>query len=291
MIVSPDRNVRSIAIVGAESTGKSTLALMLTGRLRTHGVQAVMVAEPGNTLPFPPSMLDTHWPAWLYMVTHKMALESQTALRPNVGFMVSDRSVIDHIAYAEVRGAYGLCAHTLNQLAWTWMAHYDAVYFLPTEGTEYVEDGFRMPAKDNDFRADVNAWFEARLDSIAKYVPETHRVTGSYRERGEWIYHHVLHTFLGKSRPLRAYEQVRDWLRQRGWRVLEVRPQGSNSVTRFHPSSDHDDIDAIVVVEGDANYAILVRQDIEAHRTQLENIVQADLDLLVTPAGLEAHEA
>ncbi len=290
-MTGPSGKVLSVAIVGAESTGKSTLAMMLTGRLRTHGVRAALVAESGNALPFPPSMLDTYWPAWLYMVTHKMALEAQTALRPNVNFMVSDRSVIDHLAYGSVRHAYGNEMRELDKLGWAWLANYDAIYFLPTEGTEYVEDGFRLPAKDNDFREEVNAWFESRLEYIRRQVPETHRVEGSQRERAEWIYHHILHTFLGKSRPLRAYTQVREWLRQRGWRIVEVRPQGSNSITRFHPSSDHDDIDAIVVVDGDANYAIDVRADIEAHRVQLENIVQADLDLLVTPAGLEAHEA
>jgi len=125
---------------------------------------------------------------------------------------------------------------------------------------------------------------------LAEVLSEPGAAAPSYRESAEFVYHDVLARFFGETRPARAYEQVQEWLRQRKWRIVEVRPQGSNSLSRFHTPTDHDDIDAIVVVAGDADYAIQVRADIELHRDRLENVVQASLDLLVTPEGLIAHE-
>jgi nicotinamide riboside kinase len=279
-----------IGLIGAESTGKSTIAMMLTGRLRTGGIMAELVAEAGSKRPFAPELLDSHPAAHFYAVTSKLASEAHAMLRSNVKFIVCDRTPFDLMAYYHTRFPAGQGRDELYALTRMWLANYDQLYYLPTKGATYVEDGFRATAKANTWRNGVDEFIANEIDSLRAIVP-IEQVDGAYRERAEYVYHHVLSEFLGKTRPLRAYEQVRSWLSSRGWDVVEVRPQGSNSITRFHPSTDDDDIDAIVIVNGGADYAIKVRADIEAHREQLENIVQADLDLLVTPAGLEAHEA
>lgn len=283
-----NRERRRIALIGAESTGKSTLALMLTGRLRTHGVRAALVAESGSSVPFPPSMLDSELDAHAYMITNKMAAESAAALRSNVDFVISDRSPFDHAAYLATRFDVGEADTALIQAAEAWLDKYEVVYVLRTEGSTYVEDGYRQKAEENDYRERVDQYIDdvlkRRLHRYCKVV----EVRGSFRMRSEYVYHHVLHHFFGKSRPLRAYEQVGEWLRSRGHDVVEVRPQGSKSLTRFHPASDHDDIDAIVSVRGDA---VAVREDWFAHKEMVESMVQSNLDLLITPVGVEAYEA
>jgi nicotinamide riboside kinase len=283
--------MKRIAIVGAESTGKSTLASLLTGRLRTHGVLAALVAESGSELPFHPSMLDSKHEAHAYMISAKMAAEARAMLRRNVSLLISDRSPLDHAAYYRVRFSETPTMRALCDAAALWAREYEAIYFLPIEGATYVEDGFRQAAAQNDYRDRVDAWLRKHVLDLPNGTNTVVEVKGSFRDRCEFVYQHVLSWYLHKSRPLRAYEQVRDWLRMRGFRIVEVRPQGSHSVMRFHPAGDHDDIDAIVVVDGDANYAIEVREDFMKHKDHLENVVQADLDLLFTPHGLEAHEA
>ncbi len=285
MIPGPAGEVQMIGLVGPESTGKSTIALMLAGRLRTHGIQAELVAEAGSKRPFDPALLDTYPAAHFYTVAQKIVSEAHAVMRSNVHFVICDRTPLDLVAYYAVKHPDGVGVKELVALARVWVSQFDQLYYLEGSRANYVEDGHRAPLKDNTWYENVDSFIQGHIEGLP-----VEAVRGSPRLRAEYIYHHVLHKFLGKTRPLRAYEQVRRWLHQRGWNVVEVRPQGSNSITRFHPSSDTDDIDAMVIVKGDADYAIKVREDIELHRVQLENIVQADLDLLVTPQGLEAHE-
>lgn len=276
-----------IGLTGVESTGKSTLAHMLVGRLRTHGVLVDLVAEPGSMLPFSPELFDSRWEAWMYAITNKMATECRAMLRPNINWVISDRTPLDFLAYWEVK--VPPLDPDFVELIVEWVKfHYEVIYYLPAEGSVYREDGFRMLEKENKHRDLVDEQIQLLLWSIKdKVIP----VEGStYRLRAEWVYHHILATQLGKTRPLRAYEQVRQWISERGHRVLEVRPQGSNSITRFHPSSDTDDIDCLIVVDGDANYAKQVREALMLDKEQMENMVQADLDLLVVPKGAEPHE-
>jgi len=285
----PAGHVTMIGLIGAESVGKSTLALLLTGRLRTHGVRAELAAEAGSKRPFPPEYLDVYPAAHYHMVMSKMVAEAHAVLRPNVDFVICDRTPLDLATYYHTRFPKWPGREALLMMAKVWVEQFDQLYYIPTDGLVYSEDGHRAPTAENDYRERVDRELDCIVDSLR--VPVERVDEGDHRARSEYVYQHVLATFFGKSRPLRAYRQVKDWLSSRGWRVVEVRPQGSHSIMRFHPAGDHDDIDAMVVVDGDADYAIKVRADIELSRAHLENIVQADLDLLVTPHGMEAHEA
>lgn len=274
-----------IGLIGAESTGKSTLAHMLVGRLRTHGVLAQMVAEPGSSLPFSPERFDTDPQAHIYQITRKMELEMLAGMRENVKVVISDRTPLDHAAYLVTRfHNIPAWACAVVKAAEVWAEQYDALYFLRTGGAEYVEDGFRAPAADNDFRAGVDHMLAAM--SLASTV----EVSGSFRHRSEYVYHHILERFYGASRFQRVQEQVVMWLRSRGWKVDSVRAQGSRSLQRFHPPTDNDDYDLVVVVDGDATYAADVRADWMAHQEHLGNIMQATVDALITPKGMEAYE-
>lgn len=278
--------MRTIALVGAESTGKTTLGLMLTGRLRTRGALAEFCSE-GKNLPFAPDILDTSADAWTYRIAHKIQAEELYRVQARAEFLICDRTALDFALYAHAKG------HSLQRgvktLVVSLFDRYDTVFYLPLANTVYREDGFRAPAEQNTWREKFDEILRARLDARkghTVWVPPAF----SYRERSEYVYHHILFNYFNDTRPLRAVQQVREWLHARGHRIQEVRLQGSNSLERFHPPSDRDDIDLMVVVQGDANYAIEVRKDFLEHQEQLENVVQASLDLLFTPLGLEAYE-
>lgn len=282
-----------IALSGVESTGKTTLATMLVGRLRSRGILAEIVYEPGASLPFPPTFLDQGLDGWMYQVTRRISNEIAAATRANVAWLIVDRTPIDFVAYYKARFVPQhhevMLARAMSALAASWVRQYDGVYFLRSQGVEYREDGYRAAPGINTWRETSEAPMLKALQD-ARPIQHPVEVSGSFRERSEFVYHDILREHLNETRPARAYEQVSGWLRQRGWKLREVRAQGSNSLTRFHAPTDNDDIDMMVVVEGDANYAVEVRADFMQHKEQMENMVQADLDVLIVPAGLEAHE-
>jgi len=279
-----------IALSGVECTGKTTLALMLAGRLRSRGVLADVVCEPGSSAPFPGSFLDKGDAGWSYLVTNHVARQIAALARPNIEWLILDRTPLDFMIYYHARFPATRVSRALQEYAANWARQYDFVYLLEPKAAAYREDGHRAPADTNDWRETCKRSF---FDVLVAELPEaafSYLVQPTYRESAEWVYHDILARGFDESRPKRAYQQVRDWLAQQGWRVLEVRAQGSNSITRFHTPTDHDDIDMIVVVDGDAPYAVEVRADFLRHQSHLENIVQASLDVLITPAGLEAYE-
>ncbi len=282
---------KAIAIVGAESGGKSTLAMMLTGRLRTRGVLAAMSQESGSVqLPFHPSFFDESSFGYVYATTNKIASEIRVATKGNVDFIVCDRSPLDFVGYCKAKhGEDSPFYQNLKSLAVEWSQQYDHVYVIPSYPSNYVEDGFRASAKDNYWRDSAG---QAIQDLVFECVPDKATVVAaeSFRHRAEYVYHHVLDTFFGESRPVRAYDQIRDWLRDQGFDIVEGTPQGSNSLVRFHAPTDHDDIDAICIVRGGVEYAQKVRASFVESQEHLENVVQANIDLLVTPEGMEAHE-
>jgi len=282
-----------IALSGAESTGKTALAMQLAGRLRARGLNATYSAEPGAALPFAPSLFDTAPLAHVYTALATMTTHLASAARAGTDVVICDRAPMDFVFYLQAKhpefhGRHGLALH-LQEFAAELQALYQVVYVLPAQGSEYVEDGRRAAQGENTWRAQVDALFMNAHTEWPK-VQQAQLGLQTQRERAEWVYHHLLAELTGETRPLRAYHQVHEWFTQQGVRVLEVRPQGSQSLTRFHAPSDHDDFDVMLVVDGDVAYAQQVRALFLAQKEHLENVVQGDLDVLVTPKGLEAHE-
>ncbi len=278
----------AIAIVGAESVGKTTLALMLAGRLRTHGVEALYVAEPGGGLGFDPARFDREPELHDLAMVRTMHSQYAAALTAGIRLLVCDRTPLDFMVYQQVKHPRFQRTPT-GDAARSWGRQYTAVYFMPAAGTPYVEDGRRAAAGDNTWRAEVDALFRSEVSRWRNGVEVPAELT--LRERMEWVYHHALEAQgVSAGRPARAYAQIRAWLAYAGVRVVEVRPQGSNSITRFHPPTDHDDIDALVIVDGDAAYALTVHKMLFDALPLIEGMVQATLDLLVCPRGCEPEE-
>lgn len=183
--------VKRVAIIGAESTGKTTLALQVAGALRAEGVRAALVPEAGNDLPFDPAHFDTSPTAHAYAITAKMAAESRAAMRPNVEFIVSDRSPFDHALYASVRDFDDIALDELLSSALEWCFVYDAIYMTTIAGSPYVEDGYRAPASENGVRARVDSLLNTMTPELMRRCQHVVKLGERLDKRCEFVLSHI----------------------------------------------------------------------------------------------------
>lgn len=285
------REVYLIGFFGSEAIGKTSTGYSLTGRLRTHGLLAEFVSDSSAAMPFPPDRFDTHPEAWVYVIANKLARETEVALRTNVDTIVSDRTPLDLVAYAEMKHPDEALFKTLDSFILAWLHRYDRLYFFPAEGTAYRADEFREPTDYS--RRRIDAHFLGLLPGLQRLYPNLVVASGSYRERAEFVYHDILAHRLGLTKAKRVVEQVRAWAASNfGAHLVEVRTLGSHSVTRAHIASDRDDFDLRVVLADEASDEFLdrARNTYIAARTNLESMCEATLDLAIVRRKELSHE-
>jgi nicotinamide riboside kinase len=279
---------KMIALTGVESTGKTTLTTVLTGRLRTRGILAESVGEAGAASPFPGAFLDSGYAGWMYLIGNKMALEVTKATRANVNVVVCDRTLMDYGLYFKTRFPGQPMAEEIFALAQEWIRQYDMIFYLPRAGSTYRQDGYRASPAENYWHAKADAAYLEfwSANPRATCVPQGF----DYRERGEFVYHKVIENLLGETKASRAYEYLREWLNANGVRVLAVHPRGSQSITETKTPRPDSDADAVIIVDGDADYAQSAATMFAQHRANVEKVLQHDLDLCFSPRHLAAHE-
>lgn len=133
-----------IAISGAHGTGKTTAAYALAAELKkTGGKNVGLIMETARHCPMPVLQLGQKPTrrAQLWIFTEQMRSEIEATMRYEV--VVSDRSVVDCIAYSSVCGFHGL-AYGQLALARHHVSIYDRVIFYGIADNPYlVNDGFR----------------------------------------------------------------------------------------------------------------------------------------------------
>lgn len=150
------RNI--VAFSGTHGTGKTTAAYQLAADLkRSEHKEVGFVAETARKCPYPCVSQTDAKPsreAQLWIFTAQMQAEMEASrIYPVV---VSDRTVVDSIAYTSALGFHDL-AHALFQVARHYV--YDAymcvrLMRIPTDGPDLlVDDGVR--SMDLDFRVEV----------------------------------------------------------------------------------------------------------------------------------------
>lgn len=135
---------RLIAISGAHGTGKTTAAYALAAELKRSGGENVgLIMETARHCPMDVLQEGTRPTrrAQLWIFTQQMRSEIEATMRYDV--TVSDRSVVDCIAYSSVCGFHGL-THGQLALARHHVSIYDRVLFFGIADNPYlVNDGFR----------------------------------------------------------------------------------------------------------------------------------------------------
>lgn len=285
--------VKRIALVGASSIGKTTLAHQLVGRLRTHDILAVMSSDSGMPLPFDVQLLDTEWEGYAYKLFKKLADECAIVLRPNVEFMVCDRSAIDIYVWLMLKNVRSDISSrlltTLTTLSMEWMRGFNQVYFLPVDGVADRNDGFRNQV--GDYRDQVDGFFKLHWGDLAREMNLV-RVNGTMRERSEFVYHDILSTCFGKDKPKRATEQLRRWIETKypDFPVFEIRVIGSNSINRFHIATQEDDYDFVVAVDTTPDEARVLNDRLAADNKYLDRVLEAVFDVKVIAKDMLPHE-
>lgn len=164
--------VERIALIGGESTGKSTLAQALADRLETQAVPEYgreLWVQRGGVLT-PPDML--------HIAERQLANEASLARRAN-RYLVCDTTPLVTLFYAlDMFGSANPALYRHAQKAY----HH---VFLCADDFEFVQDGTR---RDALFRAHQNAWYRAALSSQDVSFAE---LTGSLSERVGQVLAHL----------------------------------------------------------------------------------------------------
>jgi HTH-type transcriptional regulator, transcriptional repressor of NAD biosynthesis genes len=148
------RAARRIALLGGESSGKTTLAVALAGHLHT-----VWVPEYGRQV-WEERRHTLDVAELLHVARHQVALEERAAAAPHAGWIVCDTTPLTTLQYC--LHDHGHAPAELQALA---RRPYDLTVVCAPD-FDFVQDGCR---RDDGFRATQHAWTLAQLQ--AQHVP------------------------------------------------------------------------------------------------------------------------
>lgn len=141
-----DPNPRSaklkVAFTGTNSSGKTTMALDVTARLKgEHHVLAEVVSSQDRKI----TWKDDHFPvnpiAHYGMICNLIHAEVQATLKGDATIVVTDRSALDLYAIALYDHPDSQLIKDLGVMVKSWLTTYTRIYYLPP--LAYQEDGKR----------------------------------------------------------------------------------------------------------------------------------------------------
>jgi HTH-type transcriptional repressor of NAD biosynthesis genes len=187
--------VKKVLILGAESTGKTTLAQ----RLAEH-FDSAWVPEYGRTY-CEKYGTNHHDPTiWPMILQHQPDLEDTTAKYSKNGMIICDTDLLTTaVWYNAWRGIDNMYLQIVEAGR---ARKYDVVLFLDHNDVPWVDDGTRT-TEDRDRRA----WFSRHLESAAKtHSPIYTKITGDWDNRFN-VAVEVIDTFLKEEndRATRAF--------------------------------------------------------------------------------------
>lgn len=170
------------AFTGTNSSGKTTLAMEVTSRLKseTH-VLAELVSSQDRKI----SWRDEHFPvdprAHYGMITNLIHAEVQAELKGDCTTVVTDRSVLDLYSIAKTDFPDNQLIKALESTVLAWLTTYTRIYYLPP--LDYQEDGKRP---SNEFRLRTHSTLlelidKYSLDNLVK--KERHEIMSDIRKQ------------------------------------------------------------------------------------------------------------
>lgn len=141
-------NTKKYALIGTSCVGKTTLVTALTRTLAKEisGIKIEMVEEAGR-------IYFTHNPTnepFTYFhqrqVQTLQKLQEQIAYFKNPHIILTDRSVLDAVAYLKAMGANGHAKNLLSKER-DWLGSYNYFFLLDPKGVPYKTDNIRTEKK------------------------------------------------------------------------------------------------------------------------------------------------
>jgi hypothetical protein len=158
---TPKSSKFKVAFTGTNSSGKTTMALGVTARLKLEHVLAEVVSSQDRKI----TWKDDHFPvnpiAHYGMVTNMIHAEVQAQLKGDADIVITDRSALDLYSIACTDFPNDPMIADLNPTVLAWMKTYTKVYYLPP--LDYQEDGKRPP---DSFRMRTHATLLRLIESL-----------------------------------------------------------------------------------------------------------------------------
>lgn len=144
---NPKSSHLKVAFTGTNCSGKTTMALDATARLKKAGVLAEVVSSQDRKITWKDDHFPVDYRAHYGMITNLIHAEVQAELKGDATIVVTDRSVLD--LYAIATYDHPTCPQIadMEDMILAWCKSYTKIYYLAP--LPYQEDGKR-PA--NDFR-------------------------------------------------------------------------------------------------------------------------------------------
>lgn len=151
-----------IAIIGAHSTGKTTLVNKLKEKLDSLGKKVIIVQELVRYCPFPINE-ETTIDAQKWIMQNQITKELEVDHSDKI--LITDRATIDNFAYLH-RVADEETSRNYEQIAFDHSITYDLIFKTQKLNITAVEDGLRTT--DEEFRT--------LIDNIINHFLEKHQV-------------------------------------------------------------------------------------------------------------------
>lgn len=176
---NPKMSKFKYAFTGTNCSGKTTMALAVTARMKRQGILAEVVSSQDRKITWKDDYFPVTPVAHYGMITNLIHAEVQAMLKGDADVVITDRSVLDLYAIAKTDHPESMLITQLEPAVLAWMSTYTKVYYLAP--LAYQEDGKR-PA--DDFRMRTH---EMLRYLMGKYnlpnVVEVHR-TDIYKQIG-----------------------------------------------------------------------------------------------------------
>lgn len=170
-----------VSVSGAFSTGKTTVIERCGTLARRRGIDLAVIPEVARTVLVEGYALDREATVESYLRYIELQLEAERT-SPSAGHLLSDRSLVDLLAYLEVNEELAVPAETgrlLHELVRWEQGFFDAYCLVPIE-FEPTPDGQR--AVDPGYQRAVDQALRGLLDDLGAEVFE---VRGGVEERAE----------------------------------------------------------------------------------------------------------
>ena len=141
MSILTHSRIPKFAFIGTSSSGKTTATYQTCAYLKLHGIRVDGILQQDRRLPFDPALLETHAEAQNWFLANMMVAESYMSLQKGTDAIVSDRSVLDFLAYAITQWPYAY--QEWFTFVQAWITTYNTIYYLPPR--VYDNDGVRPP--------------------------------------------------------------------------------------------------------------------------------------------------
>lgn len=159
-----------IAFSGTHGTGKTTSVYnsIVNYKMSNPSKSVIALQELASESPFKINK-ETNEESQLWIFSNQMSKELEKTTKYNI--VVSDRTIVDAIAYTDVAGFHDL-ANAMKEIAKIYISRYDKITFKTIRNNDYhFADGIR-DGRDKEYRKSIETSLLKIYDELMPYIKE-----------------------------------------------------------------------------------------------------------------------